>query len=56
MGLGNYEMAKDLIEECILQFSKPGFYKSFRASVMEYLNKGNEAKYALDEYLELRPN
>ena len=31
MGLGNYETAYLLIEECISQFSKAGFYKGFRA-------------------------
>ena len=56
MGLGNYELAHDLIEECILQFPNTGFYRGFRASVMGYLDKGEEAKLALDEYLKLRPN
>jgi len=56
MGLGNYEMAYFLIEECISQFSKAGFYKGFRAAVLGYLDKHTEAKNALDEYLFLRPN
>jgi adenylate cyclase len=56
MGLGNYESAFELIEECISQFSKAGFYKGFRASVLGYLGKKSEAKDALDEYLSLRPN
>ncbi len=56
MGLGNYEMAYLLIEECISQFSKAGFYKGFKAAVLGYLDKKTEAKDALEEYLSLRPN
>lgn len=56
MGLGNFEIAYSLIQECVAQFAEAGFYKGFRASVMGYLNKGTEAKEALDEYLALRPN
>jgi adenylate cyclase len=56
MGLGNYETAYLLIEECISQFSKAGFYKGFRASVLGYLDRNTEAKNALNEYLSLRPN
>jgi len=54
--LGNYEKAFDWIEECVLHFSKAGFYKGFRASVLGYLGRKEEAKAALDDYLELRPN
>ena len=56
MGLGNYEIAYSLIEECISQFSKAGCYKGFRAAVLGYLDKKSEAKNALDVYLSLRPN
>ena len=56
MGLGNYEIAYSLIEECISQFSKAGFYKGFRAAVLGYLDKKSEAKNALDVYLSLTPN
>ena len=56
MGLGNYETAYLLIEECISQFSKAGFYKGFRAAVLGYLDRDTEAKNALNEYLSLRPN
>ncbi len=56
MGLGNYEIAYSLIEECISQFSKAGFYKGFRAAVLGFLDKKSEAKNALDVYLSLRPN
>ncbi len=56
LGLGNYEAALDLIEEIISQFPKTGNRRGFKASVMGYLNKGDEAKRALDEYLEFGPN
>ena len=32
------------------------FCKGFKVSVMGHLNKGDEAKAALDDYLKLRPN
>ena len=38
------------------EFPNQGAYKGVKASVMGYLNKGDEAKTALDEYLSLRPN
>ena len=56
MGLGNYETALDLIEEIISQFPNTGNRRGFKASVMGYLDKGEEAKQALDDYLALRPN
>jgi len=56
MGLGNYEKAYALIEECISQFSKAGFYKGFRAAVLGYIGNQPEANIALEEYLSLRPN
>ena len=51
MGLGNYEAAFDLIEEIISQFPKTGNRRGFKAPVMGYLNKRDEVKRALDEYL-----
>ena len=51
MGLDNYEAALDLIEEIISQFPKTGNRRGFKASVIRYLNKGDEVKRALDEYL-----
>ena len=51
MGLDNYEAAFDLIEEIISQFPKTGNRRGFKAPVMGYLNKGDEVKRALDEYL-----
>ncbi|MDB3945681.1 hypothetical protein N9444_07210 [Gammaproteobacteria bacterium] len=56
MEFGNYETALDLIEEIISQFPKTGNRRGFKASVMGYLDKGEEAKQALDDYLALRPN
>ena len=56
MGLKEFQKAFELIEECIEESPKSGSYKGFKASVMGHLNKGDEAKKALNEYLELRPN
>jgi len=56
MGLKEFQKAFELIEECIEEQPKSGSYKGFKASVMGHLNKGDEAKKALNEYLELRPN
>jgi len=56
MGLKDYRKAYELIEECLEEFPNDGSYKGFKASVMGHLNKGDEAKQALNEYLELRPN
>jgi len=56
MGQKDYQKAYELIEEVLEEDSNQGSYKGFKASVMGYLNKGDEAKQALNEYLELRPN
>ena len=56
MGLKEFQKAFELIEECIEESPNDGSYKGFKASVMGHLNKGDEAKKALNEYLELRPN
>lgn len=56
MGLKEFQKAYELIEECLEEFPNDGSYKGFKASVMGHLNKGDEAKQALNEYLELRPN
>ena len=56
MGLKEFQKAFELIEECIEEQPKSGSYKGFKASVMGHLNKGDEAKKALNEYLELRAN
>ena len=56
MGLKEFQKAYELVEECLEEFPNDGSYKGFKASVMGHLNKGDEAKKALNEYLELRPN
>ena len=49
MGLKEFQKAFELIEECIEEQPKSGSYKGFKASVMGHLNKGDEAKKALNE-------
>jgi len=56
MGLKEFQKAYELVEECLEEFPNDGSYKGFKASVMGHLNKGDEAKKALNEYLELRPS
>ena len=56
IGQKDYQKAYEIIEEVLEEIPNSGSYKGFKASVMGYLNKGNEAKKALDEYLKLRPN
>ena len=55
-GLKEFQKTFELIEECIEELPNEGYYKGFKASVMGHLNKGDEAKKALNEYLELWPN
>ena len=56
MGLKDYQKAYELIEEMLEDAPNTGYFKGFKASVMGHLNKGDEAKAALDDYLKLRPN
>ena len=56
MGLEDFQKAYEIIQEILEQAPNAGLIKGFKASVMGFLNKGNDAKLALDEYLELRPN
>ena len=56
MGVKNFQKAYEIIEEVLEEFPNTGYFKGFKASVMGFLNKGDEAKIALNEYLELRPN
>ena len=56
MGLEDYQNAYELVEEILEDIPNAGMYRGFRASVMGYLDKGDEAKAALDDYLKLRPN
>tara|TARA_Y100001960_G_scaffold329348_1_gene420433 strand:- start:1287 stop:3116 length:1830 start_codon:yes stop_codon:yes gene_type:complete len=56
LGVGDYEAALAIIDQCLAQFPNRGLYRGFKAAVMGYLEKGDEAKQALDNYLVLRPN
>ncbi|MDB3917617.1 tetratricopeptide repeat protein, partial [bacterium] len=56
MGIKDFQKAYELIEEVVEEFPNTVYYKGFKASVMGYLNKVDEAKQVLNEYLELRPN
>jgi len=56
LGVGDYEEAEAIIDQCLAQFPNRGLYRGFKAAVMGYLEKGDEAKQALDDYLTLRPN
>ena len=56
LGVGDYEAALAIIDQCLAQFPNWGLYRGFKAAVMGYLEKGDEAREALDDYLTLRPN
>ena len=56
LGVGDYEAAHTIIDQCLAQFPNRGLYRGFKAAVMGYLEKGDEARQALDHYLALRPN
>ena len=56
MGRKNYQKAYEITEEILELAPNAASIKGFKASVMGFLDYGNEAKQALDEYLELRPN
>jgi len=56
LGVGDYEAALAIIDQCLAQYPNSGLYRGFKAAVMGYLEKGDEAKQALDDYLTLRPN
>lgn len=56
IGMQDYQKAYELIEEVIAELPHSGMYRGFKAAVMGYLEKGEEAKEALDHYLALRPN
>ena len=55
MGLQDFKKAYEFIEEILEYSPNAGFYKGFKASV-GHLNKGNEAKTALEDYLKMHPN
>jgi len=56
IGMQDYQKAYELIEEVIAELPHSGMYRGFKAAVMGYLEKGEEAREALDHYLALRPN
>ena len=56
LGQGNFELALTYNDECRLQFPTVGTYKGFNAATLGHLEKTHEAKFALEEYLALRPN
>jgi TolB-like protein/class 3 adenylate cyclase len=55
IGMQDYQKAYELIEEVIAELPHSGMYRGFKAAVMGYLEKGDEARQALDHYLALRP-
>ena len=56
LGQNNFEVALSYNDECRLQFPTVGTYKGFNAATLGHLERGEEAKLALEEYLVLRPN
>ena len=56
LGLGKYEEALQAIEKALQYHPDQGHLLGFRAAVLGHLNRGSEAKAALDRYLKLRPN
>jgi len=56
LGQGRYEEALETIDKSLLRHPDVGYHLGFRAAVLGHLEKGPEAKAALDRYLELRPN
>ena len=55
LGQGRYEEALVAIDKALRQH-KAGLMLGFRAAVLGHLERGQEAKAALDRYLTLRPN
>ena len=55
LGQGRYEEALKAINKALHQH-KVGLMLGFRAAVLGHLERGPEAKEALDRYLTLRPN
>ena len=56
LGQGKYEEALEAIEKALLRDPDAGHHLGFRAAVLGHLERGPEAKAALDRYLTLRPN
>jgi len=55
LGQGRYDEALEAIDKALRQH-KVGLMLGFRAAVLGHLERGSEAKSALDRYLALRPN
>ncbi len=56
LGQGKYEEAFQAIEKELLSHPDLGHHLGFRAAVLGHLQRGPEAKAALDRYLPQRPN
>ena len=56
LGQEKYEEALDAIDKALLRHPDVGHHLGFRAAVLGHLERGSEAKAALDRYLTLRPD
>jgi len=56
LGQEKYEEALEAIDKALLRHPDVGHHLGFRAAVLGHLERGSEAKAALDRYLSLRPN
>ena len=56
IGLGLFEDALKINEQCIEQFPDTVFYMGLKASILGHLNREIESKKYLKQYLNLRPN
>ena len=56
IGLGLFEDALKINEQCIEQFPDTVFYLGLKASILGHLNRAIESNKYLKQYLNLRPN
>ena len=56
LGQEKYEEALEAIDKALLLHPDAGHHLGFRAAVLGHLERGPEAKKALDRYITLRPN
>ena len=56
LGQGRYEEALEAIDKALIRHPDVGHHLGFRAAVLGHLERGPEAKAALERYLTLRPN
>ena len=56
LGQGRYEEALVAIDKALIRHPDVGHHLGFRAAVLGHLERGPEAKAALDRYLTLRPD